>query len=1375
MIGNFAHVFSKDRKIVLVLFLLLPSIAPAMLTTVGQQRVTWTVVGVPDSELVFQDRQETPSTLVETYTAPYTAGQDLILNAQFPKIAIRTNTIPWTRDLSFGIPYGRYLMKSKLDWSQGCPTPEDLDLTQGDVFSPNRKYDYFSIHAFAQDMNTNLTAGPTMTILIKVYPSQKYRVTNEEWLKGLPEYEGIKEKKADGKGTCSAMGLPGWRVSSAACNLLIDDTDFAYLSPGPGVRLTRYYNADPTVIGMFGRSWSFEYESSIDAVPLGARLRKGTGQVVTYGIADTALDTNQIHIAPEPGYSDILIVTVTNRWGAPVGRSTLSDYVYPTNWDGSFVPAYGEVDAMTYRHETNSGRHIYELRQKSTGWTWHYESTNRHAEYNWLTYIEDLNSNRLYIWRNASGRITNITDSVGRMTLFQYSPAGYCTNMIVPGGARASFTYDASGNLRSSVDLAGNISYFSYDTNHYVTNIITGGESWTFRWTDGFVSEVIDPRGFTNTYYRFATAVTNRQTQHGDPYGRYTLSVSDFGGLILERDPNLYERHTRYSNGLPVIITNKLGYVRRMTYDERRNVVQTVDFAGATNRFTYNTNDWLVAVTNALGRVYRFEYDARGNLTNAVLPSGRRVCMTYNAQGLITSLADPAGHTSTFAYNSLGNLVAVTDPAGYVTRFGWDAAGINIVAVTNARGHVTRLEYDNNRRLTKITFPDGSVRSNYYDCCAQTRVTDEEGRNWLVGRDAQLNLTSRVDALGRTVRYTYDRISALASITNAAGLGYSMSNDFRGRPLEMLKPYGDRVRFSRDAEGRVAMLYPTTNYYKDFIWWVEPQYQFTYDGEGRVLSDTSRRSTYTRDALGRVTNRRNARLQDIGFTYDEDGRLQTRSYFSAPISSNTYDVAGRLASVRDSTGVTSFEHDSRGLVTAVTWPSGLSVSFQYDENGNERSVTYPGGPTITYQYDSRDRVTNMSWNGGSLSFSYDRVGNLLQMRTAGGAQGVFAYDPNNRITNITHSSVATNILTLRYQRDVLGQATNIVKTSGVAPWLPLMTATSIVSGHDAFFAATNLNAAVLTYDADKNVTNLTGDRALSAEYDPDNRVTTISLNGTNRTYAYDGLGRRVAVTQNGVLRKLHFDHRNRLLLETDSGGTMKARYFYRGRNLVAMQDASGTHYYHFDARGSTVAMTDSEGKISALYRYLAYGEVAGGYCRATNPFTFVGEHGVMDDGDGLYFMATRMYDAVLGRFLSRDPIGARGGLNLYAYADGNPIDFIDPWGMLNRTKAIAGTVNMVVGFPLMLFGIGTANPLAAAGGGFRWFGGMKQVVQAFKEEDDSSCSVKSVVWQTAVPSDFIREQVENVAEALTQPSEDDDGEQEHISIGGTYHGEFIHP
>ena len=82
------------------------------------------------------------------------------------------------------------------------------------------------------------------------------------------------------------------------------------------------------------------------------------------------------------------------------------------------------------------------------------------------------------------------------------------------------------------------------------------------------------------------------------------------------------------------------------------------------------------------------------------------------------------------------------------------------------------------------------------------------------------------------------------------------------------------------------------------------------------------------------------------------------------------------------------------------------------------------------------------------------------------------------------------------------------------------------------------------------------------------------------------------------------------------------------------------------------------------YAYDAFGKVLSQTEAISNPFKFVGAFGVMDEGNGLLYMRARYYDPSTGRFISKDPIGWAGGLNLYGYVGGNPVNRIDPSGLL---------------------------------------------------------------------------------------------------------------
>ena len=106
-------------------------------------------------------------------------------------------------------------------------------------------------------------------------------------------------------------------------------------------------------------------------------------------------------------------------------------------------------------------------------------------------------------------------------------------------------------------------------------------------------------------------------------------------------------------------------------------------------------------------------------------------------------------------------------------------------------------------------------------------------------------------------------------------------------------------------------------------------------------------------------------------------------------------------------------------------------------------------------------------------------------------------------------------------------------------------------------------------------------------------------------------------------------------------------------------DASGASSYLTDALGSTLALANSAGGLATSYTYDPFGNttIAGS---STNPFQFTGRE---NDGTGLYFYRHRYYHRGFQRFISQDPLGFIGGINLYSYVSNNPTNFTDRVGL----------------------------------------------------------------------------------------------------------------
>ena len=137
-----------------------------------------------------------------------------------------------------------------------------------------------------------------------------------------------------------------------------------------------------------------------------------------------------------------------------------------------------------------------------------------------------------------------------------------------------------------------------------------------------------------------------------------------------------------------------------------------------------------------------------------------------------------------------------------------------------------------------------------------------------------------------------------------------------------------------------------------------------------------------------------------------------------------------------------------------------------------------------------------------------------------------------------------------------------------------------------------------------------------------------------------------------------------LIKETKSGAIMETTNHMLPAD--AFERGGEWFYLHGDALSSTQLVTDESGDQVARFIYGAWGEEL--YASESVPGIlenrFVGGLGCRKDAaTGLIYMRHRWYDPALQRFISRDPIGITGGLNLYAYSKNRPVTYVDPMGL----------------------------------------------------------------------------------------------------------------
>ena len=217
-------------------------------------------------------------------------------------------------------------------------------------------------------------------------------------------------------------------------------------------------------------------------------------------------------------------------------------------------------------------------------------------------------------------------------------------------------------------------------------------------------------------------------------------------------------------------------------------------------------------------------------------------------------------------------------------------------------------------------------------------------------------------------------------------------------------------------------------------------------------------------------------------------------------------------------------------------------------------------------------------------------------------------------------------------------------------------------------------------------------------------------NTVNAVYAYDLDGNLISNSVNGTTWNYNWNAENKLIKASSSLGKSidytyyedgnlgsktsqdTTKYIYDGIHCIAKYDQDNNlineivygsqidevlcsldnvdtaHYYHQDALQSVTVITDGFGNKSAAYEYDVYGKIKDKTGSFKNEILYTGRW--LDDDTGLYYYRARWYDADAGRFISRDPIGTEGGINLYGYVGNEPGNFVDPEGRMALMELI---------------------------------------------------------------------------------------------------------
>ncbi|MFT4285604.1 MAG: DUF6531 domain-containing protein, partial [Protaetiibacter sp.] len=825
-----------------------------------------------------------------------------------------------------------------------------------------------------------------------------------------------------------------------------------------------------------------------------------------------------------------------------------------------------------------------------------------------LTATVDLFGNQVDYAYGTGGRLATITGSGGRQVMVTWSGARVSA-LTDSAGRTVSYSYSSSGNLLSVTAVDGSMWSYAYDSSHRIYSFIAPG--------GGVTTNVYDSSG--------------RVTKQTDPTGRITQFAYS-GSTTTTTYPDGTKRSERYLSGIVVEVVDAVGTSAerrtRMYYDERQNLVRTVDAAGGEALSSYDADGNEVATTGALGRTTTRTFDADGNVLTVTDPLGRTTSYSYDSRGQLLSTTSPAGRTQSWTYNADGTVASITSPGGRMVAFTYnargqvecqtatgvstcvtynsagqpttqtDAAGNSatstfdpagrVLTRTDVNGLVTSFEYGAAGDLIEATSPLGSTESATYDAAGRMLTrTDAGGNATQFAYTPTGQLASVTDPAGKVTSYAYDVFDRLVSATDAEGRVSTRSYDALDRVLTESTPSGKvtAYAYAYDAAGNLTSR-------TDPLGKVT---RFAYDAAGQLLTVT--------DPLGRVTSMAySLDGETVGvvgpdsasesYAYDADGNLTGYTGPDGDIASYAYDAAGRLSSRTEPGGrVTGYAYDVLGQVTTRAGPDGGQISFSYDAGGRLTAVDRPGADSdVSYAYDADGRRTRMVDATGTTSYGYTATGRLASVTDGGGATVGYGYDSRGRLTTLSYPGDDQ----VAYGYDDTGLMTSVTdwqdNTSTFA-WtadgqLASQTLANGVAGAYGYDAAGQLldigytrGASELasygySYDAAGQLTGVTLDDPLNSDVD--------------RGFGYDLRGQIAAVggasgytiTPSG------------LVTATPEGAT---RSYDAKLQLVASVDAAASTSYTFDGNGSRVSQvrTPTVGAVETTgFAYTAAGALA---------------------------------------------------------------------------------------------------------------------------------------------------------------------------------------
>lgn len=886
-------------------------------------------------------------------------------------------------------------------------------------------------------------------------------------------------------------------------------------------------------------------------------------------------------------------------------------------------------------------------------------------------------------YQYQSHLITRYTDRTGRGMNLQWQGQGADAKAVREWADDGSFDthleWDKNIRLAYVTDALGNETWHYYDSLGYTYRIRHPDErsEWLFRDNAKNVVRHVHTDGSTDrySYDERSNLLEHIRADHSILHYAYDdqdqlIKISDAEGGLWQRDyddhGNLVEavdplgNKTEYAYnpaGLPTEIKDANGNAKELKYNDAGQLVRYTDCSGKTSVWEYNERGQMVCFTDAVGNKTEYQYKA-GQLVLIQHPDKTEERFERDAEGRLLAHVDGLDRCTTWSYTAAGLICERVDAAEQTLRYRWDRLG-QLLALENENQKQATFQYDPVGRLLKETGFDG--RSTVYDydpSTGQLAGTLNGQRVTAVKFDPMNRLIERRASLvdqSQSETFAYDGNGNLVMASNAnsrlqwfhdpAGNVLHEHQHYLGLQKPMVAVWAheydvlnQRVATTRPDGHRVSWL--------------------TY-GSGHLLGmrlDEHELIGYERDDLHREIARHQGNRLLQTQQWDPAGRLQEQLLNRSDDKSTLlkreykYDAAGQLTNINDSRrGPLSYRYDLVGRLLSATSRLGVE-NFAFDPASNllDNSVAEVRRPLD--QDPKRNKLMdNLLREYAGTHYEYDERGNQIR-RWHNGQQSHMRWDLFDRLVRFEDSRLSVD-----YAYDALGRrlhknssAHHKQRAEAGSHWNHNEYARK-QREHGCGFTLFGWDGDTLAWESSPAQADGSAGRTVHYLYEPASFVPVAQ-----------------AMRHQPI----------RLLAQPTYEGAYNVDDDPLWNHKSKAQPFDVLAWYQCDHLGTPQELTDPKGKTAWSAHYKAWGEVQEQRSEwaqregLTNAIRFQGQY--HDHETGLHYNRHRYYDPEVGRFISKDPIGYAGGLNLFGYAP-NPTGWIDPLGLAKKSGLSSGT------------------------------------------------------------------------------------------------------